>query len=283
MPTPYVLITGGSSGIGREMARQWAARGRNVLLVALPNADLDATAQELRQQYPDLACRTFGVDLSQPTAAESILTYLRTEQLPVDTLINNAGISAGGPYEKMTAFQVQVILNTNALATAQLCLGLLPELRRHPVAYILNVSSMGGLTPTPYAALYSASKHFVAGLSQALRQELGRDSNIRLSVLCPGPVLTGAARHQTRTGQHGPVAKLLIKYPAEVAQAAIEGLLAGQAVIIPGRVNWLFVGILRVLPQGTRMRILTRIFSKTHNETRPELSHVIEESRHHRR
>jgi hypothetical protein len=279
----YVLITGGSSGIGREMAFQWAERGRNVLLVALPNAALAETAREVETRYPAVSCRTFGVDLSQPTAAEEILDFLNTERLSVDTLINNAGISAGGPYEQLSAFQVQVIVNTNALATAQLCLGLLPELRRHPVAYILNVSSMGGLTPTPYATLYSASKHFVAGLSQALRQELGRDSNIQLSVLCPGPVLTGHARHQTRTGQHGPIAKLLIKYPAEVAKAAIDGLLAGKAVIIPGRVNWLFVGILRVLPQGLRMRILTNIFSKTHNETRPELSHEIERSGHHRR
>ncbi len=256
----YALITGGSHGIGRAMASECARKGMGILIVALPNGQLQETLQELRQQYPEVPVHGLGLDLREPDAAERTVEWVREHQFTVQYLINNVGFGRGGLFENtpLQDYRDMVLLNNQFLVS--LTYLLLPLLLSHGKAHILNVSSMEATMPLPYKTVYTGTKGFIYSFSLALREEL-RDRGVQVSVLCPGPVLTnedGLRRIQAQ----GKRSQLLLMYPPQVAAIAIAGMLDGKTVIIPGRMNYTIVKTMRLLPTGMKMRILERIFRK---------------------
>ncbi|MGB3619432.1 MAG: SDR family NAD(P)-dependent oxidoreductase [Catalinimonas sp.] len=253
----FTLITGASHGIGRALAFSCARRSRNLLLVALPDADLDNTAGELREQFP-VRVETFGVDLTEPDAPARVASWCRAEGFRVNMLINNAGVGTGGRFEHVDWSRYPTIMRLNNQAMVGMCYEFLPELKTHPRAHLLNLSSIEATLPLPYKAVYTGSKSFVYAFSLALREEL-RPTGVRVTVACPSSVVTNEEGLK-RIEAHGRRARLIVKMPDEVAETCLQGLLADRATVVPGAINGTLFYLGRVLPNRVKLPLLERLF-----------------------
>lgn len=241
----YTLITGASAGIGKALALECAAKGMNVLLVALPGAELEETAGQLRKQYP-VECHCLGVDLSVHCAATKVYDWVINNGYKVNILINNVGLGSKGVFEEapIDFYYTQIYLNV--IATCMMTRLFISELKKHGPAHIMNTGSMGGFFLLPHKTVYSATKAFVYSFSRSLRLEL-KHTGIIVSVLCPGGTDSNTKTIAINKDLKG-VAKASILTPEEVATEAVDKMLKGKAVIIPGTVNKLSYHISRIVP-----------------------------------
>src|SRR5690606_25979322 len=154
----YTLITGASMGIGKAFAFECASRGRNLLLVALPEAALDETRKQIIERNL-VEVITYGVDLTLPAAVQELFNYCHKEEITINMLINNAGMGVGGRFENISD---KIYLNMLALNNQALMLMtyyFLPMLKQQSSAYILNMSSMEATLPLPYKSVYTGTKN----------------------------------------------------------------------------------------------------------------------------
>ncbi len=238
-----MLITGASSGIGAEMARQIAPRVGRVLLVARRRTLLEELAAELRGAVVEC----FEADLSRNESVTVLLEALRNQ--PVTVLVNNAGLGDHGLFEKSDWSKVDAMLAVNIQALVRLTHAVLPEMIRKQRGAILNVSSIAGDLPVPGMAVYAASKAFVTNFSEALRSELA-GSGVSVTTLCPGPVDTGF-RAVARRGTGPEILKGpgFFKVDLEcVAREGISALERGSARWTPGWVVRSVMGFARCVP-----------------------------------
>lgn len=193
----YALITGGSTGIGREMARELAAKGFSLLLVARTQSALDTIQQELLALYAtDVDVLTLSADLSRPHGIESVLEFVTKRNLVIDILVNNAGASWTSDFLDLSPEHVDELLTLNVVAMTKLTHAIVPQMVTRGTGRVLNVASMSAAISIPTAALYGSSKAFVLNVSQALDYEL-RGTGVSVTSACPGPVHTnfGASAH----------------------------------------------------------------------------------------
>jgi hypothetical protein len=186
-----VLVTGASSGIGRELARVFAVNKSNLILVARNQSKLDEFAKELRTRHGGRV-EVFSKDLSEPGAAESLGAGLRAEGLAVDVLVNNAGFGVHGPFAEIELARQSQMIQLNVLALTELCRLLLPAMRQRQRGGILNVASTAAFQPGPFMAVYYATKSYVLSFTEALAEELSEEP-VTVTCLCPGPTKTGFA------------------------------------------------------------------------------------------
>lgn len=244
------LITGASAGLGREFARQLALQCRHLVLVARRRDRLEQTRVQLLLHQSNLDVHVFEADLSDPAQREALEEWLRTLPFRIDFLINNAGIGDHGPFADSDWNKVRSMIHVNIEALTHLTLLLLPHLKIHRQAAILNVSSVVGMLPIPQMAVYAATKAYVSSFSEALRAEL-RGTNVSVMQLCPGPsetefgmVAGRGGRRPTNAPEHFKVS------PKQVVAEALQGIRRGQARVIPGwlvRVCMLLVAALPLL------------------------------------
>lgn len=240
-----VVVTGGSQGLGLELARAFAPAGEAVVLVARGQETLEAAARRLTADVGKPVL-TLSADLSQPSGADAIAAFLDDNGLAIEILINNAGFGHAGPALDQPADQLERMLRLNVLAIAQLTHRFLPELVASGRGGVVNVSSLGGYMPGPYQTHYYASKAYVTSFTEGLAAEVGRQG-VRVMALAPGPVDT--AFHATMGGENAPYRYLLpSKTPEAVARAAWRGYVLGQRVVVPGLLNRIFAIASGVLP-----------------------------------
>ncbi len=255
----YALITGGSHGIGKAMAEECAKKQIPVLLVALLDDDLKSTVQYLRQTYA-VNVDYLGIDLTTPDAAKRIQEWCLENNYQVKYLINNVGFGSSGNLNNTPLKVYQAMLRLNNQVMVELTYHFLPHLKNMPGARILNMSSMEATMPLPYKAVYTATKSFIYSFSLALREEL-REDKLPVTAVCPGPTITNEGGLK-RIQAHGNKSNFFVMFPKDVAPAAIEGMLKGKSVVIPGRQNYATVKLSRLLPTTLKMRILERVFRK---------------------
>jgi short-subunit dehydrogenase len=257
---PFVLITGASQGLGRALAGACARRGRNLALVALPGSGLPEAAAELAACASaagrPLRVEHLEADLASERGLRRVLDWLARRRLPLDTLINNAGISHHGPFRDAPPERLAALVDLNIRALVLLTRRLLPELERRPGARILNVASLGAFHPMPHKAVYAPSKTFVLNFSLALREEL-RGTGVRVCALCPGGMYTNPAVRALIAGL-GFVARLGCQEPEAVAEYALHQLERGQAVIVPGAFNRLTRLAGRLAPRPLALAFIRR-------------------------
>ncbi len=227
------LITGASSGIGEEFARQLAPHARTLILVARRVDRLEALKGELDR--PGLTIHCHAADLADEVQIEALLAALAASGERVSLLINNAGLGDHGFFEDSEWSRVSAMLDVNIKALTRLTHALLPDLVRAGRGAILNVSSIASLLPLPKMAVYAASKAYVSSFSEALRGEL-RSTGVSVTALCPGPVNTeffeGAERADAREGMPAPeIFKVSVE---EVARAGLRAVARDRARVIPG-------------------------------------------------
>ena len=256
--TLYTLITGASKGLGRAFAKECASRHMNLLLVALPNENLSDLCDELQQAY-NIQIVYKEADFTNRKAVTEFANWARTNY-SINILINNAGVGGTKLFMDASIDYLGDMIQINIRAMTFLTRVLLPELKKHPEAYILNVSSLAAFSPVPYKTIYPASKAFIHHFTRGLEAEL-RDTNIRVSVLNPGPIKTNSDVSKRINGQSSYV-KLSIMTPDEIAQIAMKKLLKGKSVIIPGFMNRLNAFFIRLVPVSFRIFVGTQIFKR---------------------
>lgn len=229
-PGSTAVITGASSGIGTEFARQLAARGHGVFLVARREERLRELAGELEQEH-GVRAEVAAADLADPAAAEALPGRVAERGLEVDVLVNNAGFTTVGDVHENPDRQLGMI-HVNIEALVALTTAWLPGMTQRGLGAVINVASVAGFQPIPVQAVYAATKAFVLSFSEAVAAEL-RGTGVTMTALCPGPVATefleaGGFKKE----KPGP--SFIWSTPADVAKAGIEGANKGKRVVIPG-------------------------------------------------
>ncbi len=247
---PTALITGASTGIGRELARLFGRDGFALVLVSRSGDKLATVATELRDAY-GATVTTVPADLGVPAELERLLSTLAASDIRVDVLVNNAGFGGAGRFSEtsLTDELAMIALNVDALVT--LSKRLLPPMLQTRRGRILNVASTAAFQPGPFQAVYFATKAFVLSFSEAIAEEL-RGSGVTVTTLCPGPTETGFAQ---RAGFRSSPMMGARMDARSVAEAAYTATLRGERIVVPGVVNKMHAQAVRLTPRG----LLTRL------------------------
>lgn len=240
-----VVVTGASSGIGREFARVVAATASRIVLVARRKERLDELAEELRARHSALEVLVEPCDLSDLDATDRLASRLLA--LDVDVLINNAGLGDVGLFDESELEKILRMNRVNIDALVLLTHRLLPPMLAKDRGGVLNVSSGFGLTVMPVMAAYVASKHYVTAFTESLRIELA-GTGVVVGQVCPGPVDTEFEDVAGNPFGRSPPA-VLVETPAAVARAAIAGFRRDRALIVPGFAMKLVMAIGRLTPR----------------------------------
>lgn len=271
------VITGASAGLGAEFARQLSATASRIVLVGRREERLNELAASLKNSAPQLQLDCFKSDLSLASERERLAAWIVREQIPVNLLINNAGLGDLGHFDSAPWERLSPMLEVNITALTHLTHLLLPMLRaQHPSA-ILNVSSVAGFYPLPEMAVYAATKAYVTSFSEALRIELSQEGVV-VTALCPGPVPTEFFTVASRPGEN--ICAMDRSHPAlattatEVVSAALLGLQKNKPGVIPNRLLALLVRGSRLLPFPIiRMAIELGAGPQKPRETTKKISH----------
>lgn len=236
------LVTGASSGIGRDIAKELAKRGYNLILVSRDNKKLDEVAKEIKNQY-EVEAEVIQKDLSIKENCIDLYNEVKNEN--IDILINNAGFGVHGPIIETDLDKEINMLETNIIAVHILMKLFLQDMVKNNKGKILNVSSMAAFSPGPLMAGYYSSKAYVYRLSECVKTELKMmKSNVKISVLCPGPVRTNFNK----------VANVNFAAPSlssdVVAKYAIKKMLRGKFTIVPGNLMKITRFFEKILPHN---------------------------------
>lgn len=244
------LITGASSGIGREFALQLSGRAGALVLVARRIERLEALRDELRARNPKLTIHIHSADLSKLADTHSLGDWLEREGIAIDLLINNAGLGDRGPFATADAIRILEMMEVNMVTLTLLTRRLLPAMIARRDGAILNVSSSASFLPMPDFAVYAATKAYVTSFSEALRGEL-RGRGISVTALCPGPVHTEFDAIARRREDRKEAAPAFTYVPVEqVVRAALRGIEADRPLVIPGLVMKLGMLLVRLTPRS---------------------------------
>jgi uncharacterized protein len=251
----WVLVTGASSGFGEEFARQYAAQGRALVLVARRIDKLQTLATELREGYRvDVIVEQ--VDLSNVAAVIQLHQRLRERGIAIDILINNAGHGLQGTFVDSTLDAALAMLQLDVVSLTAITHVFAQDMRTRGRGEILLVASMLAYQGVEKFAVYAAAKAYVLRLGEALHRELKGDG-ITVTVLAPGMSDTGfaTAAQQKIT----PALKLLMMQPAPVVRAGIRALQAGRISVVPGWANQASVMFTRATPRWLHQAVFSRI------------------------
>lgn len=255
----YTLITGTSSGIGKEMAFYCASLGMNILNVALPNSGLKEVNENIIQKFK-VKSDFFEIDLANPEGPDQVYKWVKENNYQVNFLINNAGMAGTSIFEESSGKYINDRIMVNIRALVILTHLFIPALKMHEKSYILNVGSLSAFFSIPYKSLYAASKSFVVNFSRALKTEL-KKSNITISVVCPNGVRTNVGTNK-RIDAHGLMGRITSIPATKVAQVAVDNALKGKFLIIPGKINYLLLILSKVIPLYIQEKILIKEFKK---------------------
>ena len=229
----WALVTGASSGIGRDMSRYLYSLGYNLILVARDTHKMEELKDELINNDSEDKKKEvliYSINLSEKEQCFEL--YERTKNLEIDLLINNAGFGVFGEFVNTDLEKEIDLINTNITAVQILTKLYLKDMVKRNNGNVLNVASIAGMEPGPLMATYYASKSYVIRLSRAINKELRkRKSNVKISILCPGPVDTNFNN----------VANVVFKVPSmpseKVAKYGVDKAIKGKLIIITGLLN----------------------------------------------
>jgi uncharacterized protein len=254
------LITGASSGIGYELARCFAEEGHNVILVSRNQGELRAIADDFEATY-GIQAMPLAKDLFNCGAPQEIYDEIQQARIRVDFLVNDAGQGVYGKFAETSLEKELDTIQLNVVALTVLTKLFLKDMLKRNEGRILQVASLVSRAPTPYAAVYSATKGFVYNLAVAISSEL-EGTNVTMTTLRPGATATAffnkAHAEEMRLikeGKLGPADK--------VARDGYEALMRGDTVVVSGLPNKIQAALAEVLPE----KVLTKRTKKMHEPT----------------
>ena len=258
------LVTGASSGIGREFGRELATHGHNLVLAARTIDRLRELAGGLEQQYGVTAI-PIRADLAAPNSAQELYAEVQRRQIDVNILVNNAGFNVYGPFTETNHADELGLLQVNLVALVSLTKLFVPDMVRRGYGRVLNLGSTGSFAPAPFDSLYAASKAFVLSFSEAIGEEL-RGTGVTVTTLCPGPTKTEFAERAGMTDVK--IFSGQLTRPQEVASVGYKAMMAGQATVIVGLANRLTVWSMRFSPRSVVTKVAKGLMSRKAQQLR---------------
>lgn len=241
----YVLITGASSGIGKEFAFECARHGHNLILAARRIERLQQLCTTITHEF-NVDCQYLAIDLSRDGSGEYLFNQVYEKKWQVDILFNNAGVGLMGEFADMDIDSINDQLKVNIQSLTILARLFAHEMKQRGSGYILNNASIAGFLPGPYMAVYYATKAYVLSLSDAMYAEL-KKSGVTVSVVCPGPTLS-EFRSRAGMSKHMGFDMLGVQSGHEVARIAYCGMIKGKRRIVPGVMNKIAAFSRRFIP-----------------------------------
>lgn len=254
----YALITGASKGIGKAIAEELAARKQNLLLIARSEPLLKTIAEDLSKRYM-VQTDYLAIDLSDPVAAGKIAEWISEKNYAVNILVNNAGYGLGGAFEKYPLAAHQDMMQVNMTVPVALTSLLLPELKKHPKSYILNIASSAAYQAVPGLAVYAASKSFLLNFSRGLRYEL-RKTNVSVTAVSPGGTHSDFANRAQVSEKAVKAGEKLNMTAEAVARQAVDAMFSRKKEIITGFVNKLGAFFVWLLPKSLTEKTAASIY-----------------------
>lgn len=242
---PAALVTGASSGIGADIARELCARGYDLILTARRTDRLEQLKAELESAGRRVT--VISEDLSAPGGALSLIRRVDALGIPVSFLVNNAGFGIHGDFLDHDAARLSQMLELNLHALTILTWHYGRGMRARGAGRILQIASIGAYQPSPYYAAYSATKAYVLFLSEALNFEL-RGSGVTATTICPG--LTATEFHDVAEHPKTGLIALTTMTSRSVAAVSVRAALAGKAVVTPGILNKLTGLLVKLIPRS---------------------------------
>lgn len=253
------LITGASGGIGKELAREHAKAGGDLVIVARTAEALDDLKRELESRHK-VSVLCIPADISESGTAQSILAQLDESGIEVDILINNAGFGGHGKFHQRHWDVDKSMIELNCTALCEFTHVFLQPMVARKRGKILNVASTAGFIPGPLQAVYYATKAFVLSFSQAIAEEL-REDNITVTALCPGPVDTGFA---SEANLENVSAFKNAASPESVAKIGYDAMQQGKLVVINDRwLSFLLNWVAPLLPRRLVLKMSRQSMEKT--------------------
>lgn len=253
------IITGSSSGIGAELAKEFAAHGFNLVLVARNTKRLEALSLKLQSQHK-INAMLITKDLSDPQSAEQIFRQLQDEKIHVDILVNNAGFNVYGEFVHTDLEKEIQMIEVMVSSTTRLSKLFIKEMVARGQGKVLNVCSTGSFTPGPLDAVYQASKAFLLSFSEALQEEL-RGTGVTVTALCPGVTKTEFARRANM--EEARLFKGFTMSAASVAKIGYKATMKGKRCQVPGLYNNLLVFSTRFSPKFALLKTTKFLLSKS--------------------
>lgn len=252
------LITGASSGIGRELARVFAREGHNLLLTARREERLKELKTSLISEFK-IGAAIYPCDLSDPEAAQALFNYCIENDIGIETLVNNAGIGDFGPFIESKWSRQAVMIDLNVRTLTHLTHLFLPNLIQQERAHILNVASTAAFQPGPLMSVYYASKHYVLAFGEAIAEEL-KGTGVSVTTLCPGPT---RSEFQETAGMEksGLFKRFAVATSEEVAEYGYRAMMNGKRIAVHGLLNKLSATSVRLLPSRLVTPVVKRIQS----------------------
>lgn len=230
------LITGGSSGIGFELAKQFASSGYDLLLVAKPEDELKDSRRILKGLYPDASIFIMAIDLSEEGAANDVHSFSSRVCSEVSVLVNCAGFGTYGFIENIDPDREHNMLKLNVLALYDLTRLYLKDMLKHDRGHIINISSIAAFQPNPYFSTYGASKSFILQFSRSLMYELqDHGSNVRVLAVCPTAVKRTGFQKAAGMEHTRSFSSWMATTPEVVARETYCAMQKNKEMIIPGR------------------------------------------------
>lgn len=253
---PIAIITGASSGIGRDFADLFAHDEHDLVLVARRRDALESLARSLTERY-GVACDVFAADLARRLDREHLAVRIRSIDDRIVALVNNAGIGTHGYFHETDLERELTIIDVNIAALTHLTKMVLPGMLARRRGRIVNVSSVAAFQPGPLMAVYYASKAYVQSFSEALAEEVS-GTGVTVTALCPGPTVT---EFHGQAGIHpdAPTGGAPLMTSRAVAEAGYRGASIGKRVVVTGLRNKAVVLANRLLSRRRITRIVRRI------------------------
>jgi short-subunit dehydrogenase len=251
----WALVTGASAGIGRELARQLAERGANLVLTARRSDRLAQLALELTANYK-IHAETFPADLVRPDTPREIFRFTQQKNIPIELLVNNAGFGKYGEFFRVDSQRLLEMVQVNVAAVVNLTHLYLPAMAERRSGYVLIVSSTAAYQAVPYISTYAATKAFELLFAEGIAAEM-RPYGVNVCCLCPGS--TESEFHQV-AGQPPRTARRR-ETAEKVARTGLEALTEGRPMVISGRHNWVNVEAQRLVPRRLVTRVAARLFA----------------------
>lgn len=245
------LVTGASSGIGRQMSFDLAQRGTRPVLLARRKDRLEELADEIKQSF-GIDAVVIEKDLNEPGAAAWLYSHLKEQQIEIDILINNAGFGFKGRFLKGDAATYRNMTDLNVSVLTELTYFFLPDMLSKKAGGILNVASMAAMSPVPYFAVYAATKSYVSSFGCALWHEM-KGTGVNISTLCPGPVRTEF--FIVAGAKEGDAPERTVQTAQEVSKIGLDAL-AANTMLVPTSASLKLLGkISSVIPLKTNMKV----------------------------
>ena len=243
----YVLITGGTGGIGFELAKNFARDGYGIVIVSSNSERLQTARQKLEDEF-EITVLTYNQDMGKIGAAMQLYNQIKEDNLNISILVNNAGIGLVGPTDNIDFQRDERLMILNVINLVELCKLFISDMYKRGSGKILNISSTGAFQPGPYTSTYFASKAFVLSYSRAIRYE-SKGKGVQVCTLCPGATKTNFfAQEGTETPQSAMTAE-------DVARYAYKQFMKNKDVIVPGFVNKIIIKF----PLKLKMRTVAKM------------------------